>query len=144
MTRRHSLLDLPHKSERLRYAGLGFGTMALGLLVHSQTFFLPPGLRDVIGDALWATMIVWWVSLLTPNSALRTRSICALAFCVIVELSQLSQAPWLKALRALPGGHLVLGSGFDPRDQLAYAGGVLIAGLDETRWRKWHGDAEVL
>ena len=36
-------------------------------------------------------------------------------------------APALDAFRRTTAGHLVLGSGFDPRDLAAYAAGVLTA-----------------
>jgi hypothetical protein len=55
------------------------------------------------------------------------RAAVALAICFAVEASQLVHTPALDALRATTPGRLVLGSGFDPRDLLAYAGGVLAA-----------------
>jgi hypothetical protein len=33
-------------------------------------------------------------------------------------------------------GHLVLGSGFDPRDLASYAAGVLVALVCELGWRR--------
>jgi hypothetical protein len=50
----------------------------------------------------------------------------ALTICWIVEFSQLVHAPWLDGWRATTLGHLVLGSGFDPRDLVAYGLGVLV------------------
>jgi hypothetical protein len=50
-----------------------------------------------------------------------------------VELSQLYHAAALDAVRATTAGHLVLGSGFDLRDLVAYGVGVgLVALLDST------------
>jgi len=59
----------------------------------------------------------------------------ALAFCCAVEFSQLWHTPWLNAVRRTTAGHLVLGSGFNARDLVAYAGGVGGEGLVEWGWR---------
>lgn len=95
---------------------------------------MSPSARDVVGDALWAAMIVWLVSAAAPAARLAMRSAAALAVCVAVELSQLYHAPALDALRNTTAGQLVLGSGFDPRDLLAYAGGVLAAAIVDRTW----------
>lgn len=41
-----------------------------------------------------------------------------------IEFSQLYQATWIQSIRSTPLGHLVLGSGFNPMDLLAYAVGA--------------------
>jgi len=64
-----------------------------------------------------------------PDASLRTRVIAALAICFAVEISQRYQLPVLEALQHSFAGHLVLGSGFDPRDCLSYTLGVLAATL---------------
>lgn len=117
------------RAVRLRCIARALGTIALGLLVHERGHALGPVAQDVAGDALWAMMIVWWVSALTPHSARLTRTAIALAVCVAVEMSQLSHAPMLMTLRATRLGVLVLGSGFDSRDLAAYAFGVTVAGV---------------
>jgi hypothetical protein len=112
---------------RVRYLALAIGTIAVGLTVHLGGSFLPPVFRDVLGDALWAMMIVWWMGVAAPQLPLRTRGLAALVVCVAVELSQRYHTPFLDALRRTLPGHLVLGSGYDPRDFLAYAAGVVVA-----------------
>jgi hypothetical protein len=92
---------------------------------------LGPVARDVLGDALWAAMIAWWAGALAPRARLVVRSLTAYGVCAAVEASQLYHAPTLDALRATRLGHLVLGSGFDPRDLAAYAFGVVGAALLE-------------
>jgi hypothetical protein len=92
---------------------------------------LDAAVRDVLGDALWAAMIAWWVGALAPGASLVRRGAAAYGVCVAVELSQLYHAPGIDAVRATRVGHLVLGSGFDPRDLVAYAGGVAAAVLIE-------------
>ena len=101
----------------------------MGLAVHWRGEILGEALRDVLGDALWAAMIAWWIAALVPGASLRTRGIAALTICFAVEVSQGVHVPALDALRRTPAGHLVLGSGFDPRDFLSYAFGVLAATL---------------
>src|SRR5215210_7125843 len=116
---------------RLAFVALAFVTIALGLLVHLGGAALQSDVRDVLGDAFWAVMIVWAVSVVVPSTTLASRGVVALAICWAVEASQLYHAPGLDALRATTVGHLVLGSGFDPRDFVAYAIGVLAAALLE-------------
>ena len=116
-------------SLRLRYLALAIGTIAVGLTVHRDGTRLAPRLHDVLGDALWAMMIVWWIGVAVPRVALRTRALVALAVCVAVESSQQFHTPMLDAIRRTVPGHLVLGSGYDPRDFVAYAAGVFAAAL---------------
>ena len=113
--------------KRLRYLVLAVATIAVGLMVHLGGSVLPTVLRDVLGDALWAMMIVWCVGVAAPQLLLRTRGLVALAVCIGVELSQRYHTPFLDALRRTLPGHLVLGSGYDPRDLLAYTAGVAVA-----------------
>jgi len=101
--------------------------MAVGLAVHFHGRLLGVMLQDVIGDALWGAMIAWWIAALVPRASLRTRVTAALLFCFAIEVSQRYPAPALETLRRTTAGHLVLGSGFDPRDFVAYTLGVLAA-----------------
>ncbi len=116
---------------RLGFVGLALSTIALGLIVHWRGTLLTSTLRDVIGDALWALMIAWWIGALTPRTRVGTRAALALALCWAVEFSQLYHAPLLDAWRQTATGHLVLGNGFDGRDLAAYGIGVLAAALIE-------------
>jgi Protein of unknown function (DUF2809) len=102
-------------TRRYGYVLAALATMAVGLLVHRGVLPLPPVGRDVLGDVLWATMIMWLVSAVSPRAAHTHRTGVAIAIC------------WLLALRAHPLGHLVLGSDFDARDLLAYTVGVAVA-----------------
>lgn len=110
---------------------LAAGTIAIGLAVHLRGGVLGVTLRDVLGDALWAALIAWLMGAAWPTARVWTRSYAAFALCVAVELSQLIRLPWLDAIRHSTLGHLVLGSGFDPRDLVAYAVGVSAAFLFE-------------
>jgi hypothetical protein len=81
-------------------------------------------------------MIAWWVGVAAPTASLVTRSAVALAVCVAVECSQLLHTPSLDAVRQTTLGAHVLGSGFDVRDLVEYAGGVALAGLLERAARR--------
>ena len=122
----------PHIRARLMYLALGAATIGLGLIVHRHGTWLPPVGRDLLGDALWAIMILWAVSAIAPAASRVHRGVIALAVCWAVECSQLYHTTSLDALRATTAGHLVLGSGFDPRDLAAYAAGILVAALLES------------
>jgi hypothetical protein len=116
---------------RTRYVVFAVGTIALGLAVHWRGSALSPVMRDVLGDALWAAMVAWIVAAIAPDLRVSSRAAAALAFCIVVEITQLWHWPALDALRRTTVGQLVLGSGFDPRDLLAYAGGILATVLVE-------------
>jgi hypothetical protein len=126
----HLLGDIDSRRS-VAYLLLACGTIAVGLIVHLRGAALTPNARDVLGDALWAMMIVWWGGVLAPRARLGMRCMCAYAVCVIVELSQLYHTATLDAVRATTLGHLVLGSGFDSRDLVSYAAGVALAALLE-------------
>lgn len=121
---------------RLVYSVLAAGTIAVGLAVHGGVLPLGPVARDVTGDALWAMMMAWWLGAAAPRAPLLARSAVALGICLAVELSQLIHTPALDALRRTTLGHLVLGSGFDPRDLAAYSLGVAVAAVLERVARR--------
>jgi hypothetical protein len=114
---------------RPTYLVLAIATVIAGLTVHLHGTGLPAALRDILGDALWAAMIFWLVSLAAPTVTLSWRAFAALAICFAVELSQLLEHPVLEAVRGSTLGHLVIGSDFDARDLVAYGGGIVAAAL---------------
>jgi hypothetical protein len=128
---------------RARYIALALATIAIGLLVHLDGRALGAVARDVLGDALWAAMMVWWVSALAPAARRVARSAAAYGVCVAVEVSQLYHTPTIDAIRATRLGHLVLGSGFDQRDFAAYGLGVLGAALLDAVLAGRHQSADV-
>ena len=117
----------PVTRARLAYVAAALATIALGLALRAVRHALPAALGDVLGDALWAAMMFWWVGALAPRASLRARAVAALAIAFAVEAAQLWRAPWLVALRGTRAGHLVLGADFDARDLVAYAAGVACA-----------------
>jgi len=113
----------------LTYVALAAGTIIIGLLVHLRGSMIGSAARDILGDALWAAMMCWWVSACAPGSRSWVRYGAAYVICAFVELSQAVHTTTLDAIRATTIGQLVLGSGFDPRDFLAYALGIAAAAL---------------
>lgn len=111
---------------RLTYAILALGTLLLGLASRHFRAQLPAWVGLYAGDALWALLVFWLISALGPRGPLVRRAGLALGFAVLIEVSQLWQAPGLLALRAHPLGALVLGRGFRWSDLLCYAAGVLL------------------
>ena len=122
---------------RVVYVVLALITIGLGLVVHVLGTPLNAVVRDVVGDALWATMIAWWIGAVAPRAAMPLRGVAVYLVCAAVEMSQAYHTSTLDAIRATRLGHLVLGSGFDPRDLAAYAVGVGIAMLIEAISRRW-------
>ena len=51
-------------ASRTRYVLFALATIVIGLGVHYGARGFPLMLRDVLGDALWAAMIVWWIGAL--------------------------------------------------------------------------------
>lgn len=116
-------------SRRRTYAILALATIAGGLTVHLHGFGLSVPARDLLGDALWAALVLWLVSLAAPDAGRAVRAAAAVAICVVVELGQLIEHPVLETVRESTFGHLVIGSDFDARDLAAYCGGIAVAAL---------------
>lgn len=97
--------------------------LTAGLVVHASNAF---PLADKLGDALYAALVVTLLWLLRTGAPWGALAAGALAWCWTVELGQLTPFP-AAAARLWPPTRLVLGSGFDPLDLLAYAVGVGLA-----------------
>ena len=72
-------------------------------------------------------MVFLGLSLLLPQRPAPVRAAAALAFCFMIEFTQLHRRPWLDEVRATTLGSLVLGQGFLASDLLCYTVGVGIA-----------------
>jgi glycopeptide antibiotics resistance protein len=103
-----------------------------GLCCRAAWLGLSPFFAKYLGDALWALMIFLVLALFLNTG--RTAVIASLAalFCLIVECSQLYQAPWLDALRATRLGQLALGAYFAWGDLLAYILGIAVGAAAES------------
>jgi hypothetical protein len=119
------------------YASLTIATIAVGLLVNRHGLGLGGRTRDALGDALWAMMMFWALSAVLQSARRTTRFALALVICFAVEFSQLYHTTALDRVRETLAGRLVLGSGFDARDLVAYTlGAVIAAGLDHLMTSK--------
>lgn len=98
---------------------LALGTIGLGLASRRY-----PVLGNYPGDALWATLVALLWTFLFPDARLRSIAAATLATSLVVETSQLVHPPWLESIRDTLLGRLVLGSGFDPFDLIAYGVGA--------------------
>jgi len=112
---------------RLTFGALALGTIGIGLFVHWYGTMLPAAARDVLGDALWAMMIVWLIGAVVPNEPVALRAAAALIICWMVEASQAYHSQFLDGLRQTIIGALALGTDFGFRDLGAYALGVAAA-----------------
>ena len=79
-----------------------------------------------IGDILWATNVYFIIRLLFINKPIKWVVIASLAFCYLIEFSQLYKAPWINQLRHTLFGRLVLGDTFLWGDLLCYTAGIII------------------
>ncbi len=111
---------------RFIWIALIFITMTLGLLSRHYA-----AIPLFIGDILWATNVYFIVRFLFVNKNSRWVVMASLAFCYLIEFSQLYKAAWINQLRHTLFGRLVLGEVFMWGDLLSYTIGIGIAILVE-------------
>lgn len=118
----------PRRGARRIAAGVGLAVViTCGLLVHGA---LPDtAATDIVGDALYAAAAYLGVVLLAPRLSPLAVSALAAAWCVAVELLQLTALPGA-VVSAFRPAVLLLGTAFDPRDLVVYVAAVaaLLAG----------------
>jgi hypothetical protein len=115
------------KTKRFFYFVLIIIIIPIGLSTRSRLNIYPSLVKEYGGDVLYATLVFFLVRLLAPKAPfLKVASITYL-FCILVEMLQLYQEPWLEKIRhTFPFG-LILGYGFLWSDWICYAAGVLLA-----------------
>jgi hypothetical protein len=119
-----------------RYTFATLTVIALGLASRRFPGLFPAALGKYPGDALWALMIFGLGGMALPRASTLNMATLTLITCYAVEFSQLYQAPWANTVRSTALGHLVLGSGFNWLDLVAYAAGVLV-GVTLERAFNW-------
>jgi len=125
-------VDIAARSRsRALYAILILVVIVAGLASRRYPSLLPAQLGKYPGDALWALMVMLLFGFAKPRWSIARTAVAALSTSFAVEFSQIYQADWINAIRETTLGHLVLGSGFDPRDLLAYTVGVAIGAASE-------------
>lgn len=109
------------KKRRMHSLLLVCFTIILGLISRKMTI-----LPLWIGDMLYGVMIFFIVSFLYIHKPIPLVAAISLAFCYLIEFSQLYQAEWINNIRKTLPGRLVLGQGFLCSDLFAYTIGILL------------------
>ena len=127
------------RTRRLVAALLLVATVVAGLLVHGV---LPDtAATDIAGDALYAVAAYLAVVLIAPRLPALAAGAIAAAWCVAVELFQLTGLPLAWGAQFAPV-MLVLGTVFDARDLLVYvATSILATAVDALARRVRNGVA---
>lgn len=112
------------KPNRLLYFLMATAVICLGLLSRRLAVHLPDVINLVLGDALWALMIFLLIRMVFRNWSVKKVAVVGLAFCFLIELSQIYHAEWIDRIRSTTLGGLVLGYGFLWSDLVAYTIGI--------------------
>lgn len=121
-------LRAPAARRRIAAAVALAAVIAAGLTVHA--FGADTTLSDITGDALYAVAAFAAGVLVAPRAATLLVAGVAAAWCVGVELLQLTEVPLTLAAWFRPIA-LVLGTGFDARDLVVYLAAIAVtAALD--------------
>lgn len=123
------------KTYRIRYSFVIGITIIAGLSVRYFNSCFPELVNLYLGDILYAFMMFYIFSYISPGSLLYRRAFIALVICYLIELLQFYKAPWLTEIRQTLPGRLILGSGFLWSDLLAYLLGVAAAASTDKFWR---------
>ena len=116
---------------RLKIAIALAAVIAAGLATRSGHPLVPAFVARFGGDTLWATALWLALRLVAPSARRLPLVAIAAGTSLAVELSQLSDAAWLEAIRSTRLGVLLIGNGFLASDLLCYAVGIaLAAGVD--------------
>ena len=113
--------------------------IAAGLASRKFPSAFPAAFGSHTGDAFWALMVFVGFAFIAPRASGQRLAGAALAFAFVIEFLQLYQAPWINAIRATTPGHLVLGTGFQWWDLVAYVVGVGFGWLCDTAISKLFG-----
>ena len=105
-------------------------TVILGLLSRSD--FISDWFYPYLGDSLYALLFFFIFGFLAQRKSTNQIVIYTLAFCYVIEISQLYQADWINAIRRVKLGGLILGYGFLWSDLLCYTIGAFIGKLIEV------------
>lgn len=114
------------------YAALTIALLAIELAI--ALFLNDPIVRPYVGDALAVVLVYAGLRAVTRLSVVPA-ALIAFAVAVVIEFSQ-----YFRLLKAIGLDHnrfarMILGSGFDPKDFLAYASGAVVVLLVE-RYRR--------
>jgi hypothetical protein len=105
---------------------------ALGISSRRFAPALPAFIADYAGDTLWALVAFLGFGLIMPTASTRHVALLAIGFSVMIEFSQLYDAPWIASIRQTTLGGLILGFGFLWSDLTCYLVGVGLGALIEV------------
>jgi hypothetical protein len=117
---------------------IAFIILACALGIGSRRFALalPAFIAAYAGDTLWALVAFLGFGLLMPRASTRHVALLAIVFSVVIEVSQLYDAPWIASIRRTTLGGLILGFGFLWSDLICYVVGVGLGVLIEVAYNK--------
>ena len=127
---------MPCRRRRIWLALAVFVVIVVGLASRRFPSAFPAAFGSHTGDALWALMVFLGIAFLRPAMSGASVGCAALVFSFMIEIAQLYQAPWINALRATTLGHLVLGTGFQWLDLVAYTIGIVFGYLSDKLYFK--------
>lgn len=105
--------------------------MTIGLGLFSRTSFIPDWIYPYLGDMLYALLFFFIAGFLNPRLSTWKVVLLSVAFCYLIELTQLYQADWINTIRSYRLGSLILGYGFLWSDLFSYTAGGMIGGIVE-------------
>lgn len=117
------------KSSRFFYIILMFAAAGLGIASRLKAGWFPGVVQPHLGDASWALAAYAVVGIIFPRCKVPVKLLIAFGVCAVVELSQLSEAGWLEAIRDSQAGRWLLGTGFLWMDFVRYAAGLAAGAL---------------
>jgi hypothetical protein len=124
------------RRQRHPFSRLALLASAAVLGIGSRRFAarLPGFVASYAGDTLWALAAFLGIGILFPNASTKRVAVLALLVSLLVEISQLSKAPWLESIRRTPIGGVILGYDFVWSDLACYAIGVILGVTIEVAW----------
>lgn len=123
-------MNATHKFRYGYFAGL-LVVLSTGLLLRKYADVFPEWVKLYAGDFLWAVAAYLFFSAIFSNTHIVAKIVLALAFCYLIEASQLYHAPWLEQLRSYTLVKLVIGAGFLWSDIVAYSLGVFCIAIPD-------------
>ncbi|CAG7840109.1 hypothetical protein Z959_05155 [Clostridium novyi B str. ATCC 27606] len=114
------------KRNRFIYAILTLVVMILGLFSKRMNNVMTDFFKTYLGDSLWALMIFFGAAFIFTGMKTKKVALISLAFCYLIEISQLYDASWIDNIRKTTLGGLTLGYVFSWKDLIAYAIGIIV------------------
>lgn len=119
----------------MRRLGIALAIIACGVALRlgGYEIGLPYYLVKYGGSTLWGGMVFFLIATLLPRQPLGRLAILSVVVAALIEFSRLYHTPWLDEFRLTLAGALLLGRIFSWWNIVAYAVGIVIAGLFENR-----------